>query len=115
MPPHEQNAQTVRGSGGTLRTATTGVMETDNYSHGAEFDEDGSAYPYTVNPAEVIQEWYITSAGDVIAEVTTTGGDTFPFPLAGTVGAYDKWEVDSITFTDPKGTQAPIRGGWAGE
>jgi hypothetical protein len=111
----EQFSQTVRGSGGILRTAATGVVETDNYSHGGHFDETGSNYPVTVDPAETIQELNITSAGDIIAELHTTGGDTIPFPLAGTVGSYEKWELNKVVFKDPNGTQAPIRGGWAGE
>lgn len=111
----EQFSQTVRGSGGTLRTAATGVMETDNYSHGGAFDEDGTTYPVEINPAETIQELTITQAGDVDAEITTTGGDTFALRLHGGVGVWDKWEIDSVTFRDPRGTNATVSGAWAGE
>lgn len=111
----QEFSQTVRGSGGTLRTNASGVMETDNYPNGAAFDNDGSAYPYSLNPAETIQELNITSAGDIVARITTTGGDTFDLALAGTTASFDKWEIDSIEFRDPNATGARIAGGWAGE
>ncbi|RYJ12748.1 hypothetical protein ELS19_01360 [Halogeometricum borinquense] len=111
----EQFSQTVRGTGGTLSTNATGTVETDNYPNGDGFDYDGSAYPYTLNPAETIQELIITIAGDVNMEITTTGGDTFSVPLAGGTGAFEKWEIDSVTFRDPAGTTARLGGGWAGE
>ncbi|WP_410765790.1 hypothetical protein [Haloferax sp. DFSO60] len=111
----EQFSQEVRGSGGILATSTQGTVETDNYAHGDAFDFDGSAYPYSLNPAETIQELIITTAGDIVAHITTTGGDTFDFPLAGSVVAVDKWEIDTVEFRDPNGTAARLAGGWAGE
>ncbi|SFR37141.1 hypothetical protein SAMN04487947_0566 [Halogeometricum rufum] len=111
----EQFSQTVRGSGGTLATNATGTMETDNYPNGGAFDEDGTTYPVSLNPAETIQELIITAAGDVMMEVHTSGGDVFTVPLAGGTGSFDKWEIDKVVFSDPKGTQARLGGGWAGE
>ncbi|WP_058826726.1 hypothetical protein [Haloferax sp. Q22] len=111
----EQFSQEVRGSGGILATSTQGTVETDNYAHGDAFDFDGSAYPYTLNPAETIQELVITTSGNVIARITTTGGDTFDLPLASGAGSFDKWEIDSLEFRDPNGTTSRIAGGWAGE
>ncbi|RDZ65875.1 hypothetical protein C5B90_05865 [Haloferax sp. Atlit-12N] len=111
----DQFSQEVRGSGGTLATSTQGTVETDNYAHGDGFDFDGSAYPYTLNPAETIQELVLTKTGNIDMEVTTTGGDTFTIPLAGNVGSFDKWEIDTVTFRDPDATASTLAGGWAGE
>jgi hypothetical protein len=112
VPEHEQ---TVRGSNGTLRTNASGVIQTDNYAHGAAFDFDGSTYPYSLNPAETIQELNITASGDIIARITTTGSDTFDLPLASASASFGKWEIDSVEFRDPHATGARIAGGWAGE
>ena len=112
----EQFSTPVRGaSGDAVSVAASGTIETDNYEHGDAFDFDGSAYPYEINPAAVIEEIVITTAGDVVAEITTVGGDTVPLALAGGSGAFDKWSTDKITFRDPNGTGSRIAGGWAGE
>lgn len=114
--PSEQFSQPVSGGGGTpVATSTAGTVETDNYPNGDAFEDDGSGYPVAVNPADTIQELTITTAGDVYARITTTGGDTFDLALAGSIGVWDKWEIDSVEFRDPKGTGARIAGGWAGE
>jgi len=31
------------------------------------------------------------------------------------VGSWDGFEVDTVTFEDPEGTGASLKGGWAGE
>lgn len=111
----EQFNQTVRGQGGTLRTNASGVIETDNYPNGDAFSFDGTAYPYTVNPAETIQELIITRSADVVARITTTGGDTFDIELAGSLPSFNFWEIDQVEFRDPDLTGAAIAGGWAGE
>ena len=111
----EQFSQTVRGSGGTLATNATGTMETDNYPNGGSINSDAPAYPVSLNPAETIQELIVLKAGDVDVEVTTTGGDTFTLRLYGGTGSFDKWEIDSVSFSDPRGTGAALVVGWAGE
>jgi phage baseplate assembly protein gpV len=112
----EQFSQVVAGSnGGPVATSTQGTVQTDNYGNGDAFDYDGSAYPYSIDPAETIQELTITAAGDIIVRITTVDGDTFDLPLAGSVGVWDKWSIDSVEFRDPNGTTARIAGGWAGE
>jgi hypothetical protein len=57
----------------------------------------------------------ITRSADVVAHITTIQGDEFSFPLAGTLGSFEGWEIDSVEFLDPDGTGAAISGGWAGE
>lgn len=112
----EQFSVPVRGAGAEpLATTTNGTVQTDNYQAGEAFDFDGSAYPYSLNPAETIQELLITDAADVIARITTIQGDTFDFPLAGTTGSFEGWEIDSVEFRDPNTTTARVSGGWAGE
>jgi hypothetical protein len=114
--PSEQFSQAVRGSSAEpVGVAQTGSLETNDYDYGDGFDFDGSAYPYQLNPAEVIHELIVTQAGDVDAEITTTGGDTFTLRLNGRTGAFDRWNIDSVTFQDPRATGASLSGGWAGE
>jgi hypothetical protein len=91
------------------------VVTTDSYEYGDGFDYDGSGYPHTVDPERTIQELLITEAGDIVATITTTSGDTFDFSLAGKEGAFNTWQIDSITFKDPNGTTARLAGGWSGE
>lgn len=114
--PSEEFSQAVRGSSAEpISTNATGTMETDNYEHGGAYSFDGSAYPYSVNPAETIQELWVTRSADVVARITTTGGDTFDLELAGRPIVSDKWEIDSVEFRDPNGTTDSISGGYAGE
>lgn len=117
MPGRSEFTRAVGGVGSDpVATSQAGAFETDNYEEGGGFDHDGSAYPYTVDPADqFIQELTITNAGDVDAVITTVSGTTFTLRLAGSVGVWDKWSIDSVTFEDPRGTGAPISGGWAGE
>lgn len=109
----EEFSQTVRGTGGTLSTNTTGTVETDNYGFGDAFSLSGGNLPVTVDPTDRhIQELNITTSGsDTTAEITTTGGDTFVLELHGATASFDKWEIESVTFD---GT-ADVSGGWAGE
>lgn len=112
----KRSTTVVSGGGGhPIQTTTTGTVQTDNYDYGDAFDYDGSAYPYTIDPAATIQELVITDAGGIDAEITTEQGDTFTLPLAATVGSWEGWEIDIVTFRDPAGTTARIAGGWAGE
>lgn len=114
--PSEQFSQAVRGSSAEpVGVAQTGSLETNDYDVGAAFDFDGSAYPYSINPAEVIHELLVTQAGDIDAEITTVGGSTFALRLAGATGTFDRWNIDSVTFRDPRATGAALSGGWAGE
>lgn len=106
---------TVQGTNGVLTTSTSGVVQTDNYEEGGAFDYNGTAYPYTVDPAETIEELVITTSGDIVARITTTSGTTFDLPLAGGSGTFDKWSIDVVEFQDPNATGDRIAGGWAGE
>lgn len=112
----EQFSQAVRGSAGDpVGVSQQGSLETNDYDEGDGFDFDGSAYPYTINPSEVIHELVITSADNIDAEITTVSGTTFTLPLASSTGAFDRWNIDKVVFKDPNATTARIAGGWAGE
>ena len=112
----EQFSQAVRGSSAEpVSVGQTGSLETNDYDNGDAFDHDGSAYPYTVNPAATIHELILTEAGDVDATITTVGGDTFSLRLRGSTGVFNRWNIDEVTFEDPRGTAAAVSGGWAGE
>jgi hypothetical protein len=112
----EQFSTPVRGSSGAaVSVAATGTIETDNYQSAAGFDFDGSAYPYTINPAETIQELFVTQSAKIRAVITTTSGEVATIPLNGNTIVLDKIEIDSVVFQDPNGTAAPISGGWTGE
>lgn len=116
MPGAPEFLQTVGGGAGQpLATNASGTVQTDNYQVGGAFDHDGNNYPYTVNPVSFIQELTITNADDIDAEITTSSGIQFTLRLAGVVGTWDKWEIDSVTFRDPRSTGGRISGGWAGE
>lgn len=97
-----------------VRSVVESVVETNAYVDGQAIDEDGSAYPYTVDPAWSIQEINLTDVGDVVAEITTVGGSTFDVPLESRIGSYDHWVVDSITFKDPNNTGHALKGAVAG-
>lgn len=114
----EQFAQDVRGTGGVLSTTTQGTVQTDNFGHGGGILVDpsaGDSYPVAVNPAGVIHEFSVLSAGDVDVEVHTTGGDVFTLRLDGATGAWDHWDIDKLVISDPRSTGALFSGGWAGE
>lgn len=110
----DQFSQTVRGSGGILRTASTGVVETDNYAGGGDYSLSGGD---TLNPAAVIQELTVTQIGDKSLKLllTTTGGDTIDYPHNGGTMVHDKIEIDSVEVQDPNDTGAVIEGVWVGE
>lgn len=116
MPGRPEFVQGVGGVDSTQIDANiSSTVETDNYHNGDGFDYDGSAYPYSVDPSETIHELVITDAGHVTAEIVTKTGDVVALPLAGNIGCWNHWAIDSITFKDPDGTNAPLSGGWAGE
>lgn len=107
---------------GRPQFATAIVTETQidaqastSYPQGDALVVDGSAYPYTLDPAEQIQELLIHSVGaEIDAEITTTGGSTFTIPVDGPA-VFNRWEIDSVTFSDPNGTSAQLAASWAGE
>ncbi|WP_336359052.1 hypothetical protein [Haloarcula sp. CGMCC 1.6347] len=112
----EQFSQAVRGSSAQpVSVGQTGSLETNDYDNGSGFEHDGTNYPYSENPAETIHELILTEAGDIDMEITTVGGDTFTVRLSGSTGVFNRWNIDEVTFKDPRGTAAPVFGGWAGE
>jgi hypothetical protein len=116
MPGRSEFLQEIGGqSGAAVQTNASGVIETNNYVEGDGFSFDGTAYPYTVNPPESIQELVIVECGDIVAEIETASGTTFDLELVGSAAVFNHWAINSVTFRDPLGTGAVISGGWAGE
>jgi hypothetical protein len=118
--PAPELSRTVTGDrGSAIRTSEDGSIATDNYAYGDGFEHDGAAYPYTIKaantPADTLQEIYLTNAGDIDMEITTALGDTFTIRLDGTIGTWSSYEIEEVAFRDPRGTAAPLYGGWAGE
>lgn len=114
----EQFSAPVRGSGGPpLSTTAAGSIQTDNYPAGGGFEFDGSSYPYTIEATDVnaIQELMLTEAGDVDMTIETVQGDSFTVRVADTVGRWQIWEIQSVTFSDPRDTSASLFGAWGGE
>lgn len=97
-------------NGEAVATTVKGSIETDNYSRGEGFDFDGSAYPYSLDVGFGVEVLQITTAGDVVADVTTDTGDVVEVPLAGGSGVIDFLSISSVTFRDPNGTSARVAG-----
>jgi hypothetical protein len=116
MPGRPEFLQQVGGSNGeSLQTNASGTVETNNYREGDGFDFGGGSFPYEVNPPETIEEFGITISAKVTATITTESGTTITVPLNGTNTVWDHLSIESVEFTDPKGTAARIAGWWAGE
>lgn len=116
----QQHIQGVGGQdGGAVRTSEDGSIQTDNYPRMGAFEHDGTAYPYSLDvanlPADVIQVLKFTDTGDIDMVVTNQAGDQSRIRVASTVGNWGEYEIESVTFEDPRGTAAPLYGAWAGE
>jgi hypothetical protein len=101
----------------TLPVKSSGTLETQSettYPQGGDFNKDGSAYPYTLNPAETIQELILTKIGDIELTVTTSGGDTIVVDVD-SAAVFNRWEIASVQFSDPNATSAQLAASWAGE
>jgi hypothetical protein len=112
----EQFSQAVRGSGGQpIATSAIGSIDTNDYGSGGGYDEDGSSYPYSLNPAETIKElgFQIVDA-EILVTITTVEGDVVEIPVA-SPSTYDRWDIDSVEITDPNGNTPRIAYWWAGE
>lgn len=116
MPGRPEFIQGVGGQNGPgVQTNESGSIETNNYTGATALDEDGSAYPYTLNPATTGEVLWITQAGDVDAKFTLKDGSTETVRLAGGTGVIDWWSFDSVEFTDPRGTSAEIAAAAGGD
>jgi hypothetical protein len=113
----EQFSQTVRGSGGTLRTNASGVMEVDNYPGGGEIDAPATdAYPVSLNPAATIQEFIVTqNHADLEVEFHTVGGDVYQAFRGSVTGVRSRVEIDKVVVSDPNGSNATFTAEWSGE
>jgi hypothetical protein len=104
--PRPQFAQIVAG--------TVDAQTDTTYDQGDVLDVDGSAYPYSFDPSETIEELIIHEADDIEAEITTAGGATFTIPVS-SGDVFNRWAIDSVTFKDPNATSAALAASWAGE
>jgi len=105
----------MAGISGPTSPNARGPVDTNHYDAGDAGDEDGSSYPYTIDPAETIKEFAFAIVGaEIAAKITTTGGDTFTVPVASPT-VVDRWDIDSVELQDPNGNAARIAWWWAGE
>jgi hypothetical protein len=113
----EQFSQTVRGSGGTLRTNASGVMEVDNYPGGGEIAApEVDSFPIELNPAATIQEFIVTqNHADLEVEFHTVGGDVYQAFRGGVTGVRSRTEIDKVVVSDPNTTGATFTAEWSGE
>lgn len=85
------------------------------YPRGDVLQVDGTAYPYTVDPEETIEELLIHNVGAQIdAVITTTGGSQFAIPIDNPA-VFNRWAVEKVQFVDPNNTSAQLAVSWAGE
>lgn len=117
---YEELSRAVRGSGGAaISTNANGTVETDNYAEGQGFSLEpsltGEAYPLSIDPAFTIEELLLTEVGDIQINITTITGSTFSFMPKSTKISMDTVEMESVEFTDPNGTGAPLFGALVGE
>jgi len=112
----EQFSQAVRGSGGQpIATSAIGSIDTNDYPEGDSGDQNGSAYPYLINPAETIKEFaFAIVDAEISATITTTSGTSFSVPIASPT-VVDRWDIDSVELTDPNASGARVAWWWAGE
>lgn len=118
--PRPEFSRTATGENGqAIQLGTDGSLATNNYPFGGGFDFDGAAYPYEIDASAesiaLFQEIYLTESADIEMELLLDVGDTITIPLAGSIGSWDGFEVETITFRDPNNTAARVAGGWAGE
>jgi hypothetical protein len=118
---YEENNRTVRGSGGTLATSTTGVVQTNNYDDGGVITvepSNGDSYPAEFDPADhTIQFLKVLETGTGITmDIVTKDGETLEdIHLRGAGFEEEAIEMDSVTFKDPDGTGEPTYGYYSGE
>ena len=109
MPGRPEFIQGIGGQTGPgVQTNESGSIETNNYTAATALEEDGSAYPYTLNPTTTGEVLWITSCGDVDATFTLKDGSTETVRLHGGEGVVDWWSFDSVEFTDPRSTSANL-------
>lgn len=90
-------------------------VDTNHYQNGNAGDEDGSAYPYTISPAETVKELGVQIVeAEIVATITTTSGRQFDVPFASET-VWNRWDIESVEFRDPDGTNARVVWWWAGE
>lgn len=111
--PSETEIEQVRDEQGRSQPAASAYDARQTFPNGGAFDSSGG-YPVTINPSQDIVEVILTQSGGVEMYIETVGGDSFQFPLNGTVGAFNRWKASKIEFRDPDGTGDSISGAWAG-
>lgn len=104
-----QFSAAVRAVGDFQTNSKTVVPEGDS------MDVGGTGYPYTFDPAATIEELIIHVVGaEIDATITTSSGDVFTIPVDGPA-TFNRWQIDSVEFSDPSGTQARLAASWAGD
>lgn len=91
----------------------TANVTTDRYPNGDAFD--ASTFPIDISPSETIYELQLSIVGaEVEVELSTTGGDTVPIPVA-QPAVLNGHSCDSVQIKDPNNNTPRVAGGWAGE
>jgi len=102
----------IDGSNERAVSVSTSV-QTDTYARGDSFD--GVAFPYTIDPAETVQQVLLSIVGAEIAvEVTTTDGDVVSIPVD-TKTTLDSYSAEKVVLRDPNNNTPRVAGAWAGE
>lgn len=120
MPGGEEFVTRVGGEGdGPVATSQASAFETNNYEQGGSFTvgEGTNTYPFTVDPAALIQELMVTETGeDIRVDITTADGTVITdIHLRAASISEDFISIDSVTFKDPNGTGIATFGYWVGE
>jgi len=112
-----QDNTTVRGTGGTLRTNASGVMEVDNYPGGGEINAPvDDTYPVSLNPSETIQEFIVTQHDSRLnVELHTVDGTVIKAFRGGVTGIRSRVEIDKVVVSDPNNSGATFTAEWVGE
>jgi len=102
----------IDGSNERAVTVSTSV-QTDTYDRGDDFD--GTAYPYTLDPEETIQQVLLSIVKtEVDIEITTTDGDIVTIPV-NSKSSIDSYSADKVEIKNPNDATKRVAGGWAGE
>lgn len=105
----------VQDSEGNIRAPATERAARTTFPHG-DAESSSAGYPFGFNPDGTIYELLILESGaDIVVTITTTAGDSFSFTLNGISGSFNRWEIESVEFSDPNNTGATTRAAWAGQ
>lgn len=96
----------------TIQTDTDVSVNTstETLTEAVGLNNDGSNYPYTVDPDGDIREIVITACDDIVMHCWGDGftADEWDVHLKGGTGSFESWELEKVEFRDPNETAAPL-------